>query len=110
MLQFDLAVQCMSKKEKNLCYLFNIDLISLITLILKGYIMFDKIEKSLQDRIGTSVFVALFISFLFTVIFQSYVSDYKYSFFGFAIGLMLVSLGLFITMKLKDELEGNEKN
>ena len=42
--------------------------------------MFDKIEKSLQDRIGTSVFVALFISFLFTVIFQSYVSDYKLSF------------------------------
>ena len=72
--------------------------------------MFDKIEKSLQDRIGTSVFVALFISFLFTVIFQSYVSDYKYSFFGFAIGLMLVSLWLFITMKLKDALEANEKN
>ena len=72
--------------------------------------MFDKIEKSLQDRIGTSVFVALFIRFLFTVIFQSYVSDYKLSFFGFAIGLMLVSLGLFITMKLKDALEANEKN
>ena len=72
--------------------------------------MFDKIEKSLQDRIGTSVFVALFISFLFTVILQSYVIDYKLSFFGFAIGLMLVSLGLFITMKLKDALEANEKN
>ena len=72
--------------------------------------MFDKVEKSLLDRIGTGVFLAVFVSFLFTVVFQSYVDTYKLSFFGFAIGLMLVSLGLFITMKLKDELETNEKS
>tara|TARA_B100000902_G_scaffold101405_1_gene103721 strand:+ start:198 stop:416 length:219 start_codon:yes stop_codon:yes gene_type:complete len=72
--------------------------------------MFDKVEKSLLDRIGTGVFLAVFVSFLFTVVFQSYVDTYKLSFFGFVIGLMLVSLGLFITMKLKDELETNEKS
>ena len=72
--------------------------------------MFDKVEKSLLDRIGTGVFLAIFVSFLFTVVFQSYVDTYKLSFFGFVIGLMLVSLGLFITMKLKDELETNEKS
>ena len=71
--------------------------------------MFDKVEKSLVDRVGTGAFIAVFVSFLFTVIFQSYVSAYKLSFFGFVIGLMLVSLGLFITMKLKDELEADEK-
>jgi len=72
--------------------------------------MFDKVEKSLLDRIGTGVFLAVFASFLFTVVFQSYVDTYKLSFFGFVIGLILVSLGLFITMKLKDELETNEKS
>ena len=72
--------------------------------------MFDKVEKSLLDRIGTGVFLAVFVSFLFTVMFQSYVDTYKLSFFGFVIGLMLVSLGLFLTMKLKDELETNEKS
>ena len=72
--------------------------------------MFDNVEKSLLDRIGTGVFLAVFVSFLFTVVFQSYVDTYKLSFFGFVIGLMLVSLGLFITMKLKDELETNEKS
>ena len=72
--------------------------------------MFDKVEKSLLDRIGTGVFLAVFVSFLFTVMFQSYVDKYKLSFFGFVIGLMLVSLGLFLTMKLKDELETNEKS
>ena len=72
--------------------------------------MFDKVEKSLLDRIGAGVFLAVFVSFLFTVMFQSYVDTYKLSFFGFVIGLMLVSLGLFITMKLKDELETNEKS
>lgn len=72
--------------------------------------MFDNVEKSLLDRIGTGVFLAVFVSFLFTVMFQSYVDTYKLSFFGFVIGLMLVSLGLFITMKLKDELETNEKS
>ena len=71
--------------------------------------MLDNVEKSLLDRIGTGAFLAVFVSFLFTVIFQSYVSNYKLSFFGFVIGLMLVSLGLFITMKLKDELEADEK-
>ena len=85
-------------------------LISLITLILKGRIMFEKIEKSLFDRVGTGVFLSLFISFMFTVIFQSYVSDYKLSFFGFTIALMLVSVGLYITIKLKDALETNEKS
>ncbi len=72
--------------------------------------MFDKIEKSLFDRVGTGVFLSLFISFMFTVIFQSYVSDYKLSFFGFTIALMLVSVGLYITIKLKDALETNEKS
>ena len=71
--------------------------------------MFDKVEKSLLDRIGTGVFLAVFTSFLFTVVFQSYVDTYKLSFFGFVIGLMLVSVGLFITMKLKDALETDEK-
>lgn len=89
---------------------FLFSLISLITLILKGRIMFEKIEKSLFDRVGTGVFLSLFISFMFTVIFQSYVSDYKLSFFGFTIALMLVSVGLYITIKLKDALETNEKN
>ena len=89
---------------------FLFSLISLITLILKGRIMFDKIEKSLFDRVGTGVFLSLFISFMFTVIFQSYVSDYKLSFFGFTIALMLVSVGLYITIKLKDALETNEKS
>lgn len=72
--------------------------------------MFEKIEKSLLDRVGTGVFLSLFISFMFTVIFQSYVSDYKLSFFGFTIALMLVSVGLYITIKLKDALETNEKS
>lgn len=89
---------------------FLFSLISLITLILKGRIMFEKIEKSLFDRVGTGVFLSLFISFMFTVIFQSYVSDYKLSFFGFTIALMLVSVGLYITIKLKDALETNEKS
>lgn len=89
---------------------FLFSLISLITLILKGRIMFEKIEKSLLDRVGTGVFLSLFISFMFTVIFQSYVSDYKLSFFGFTIALMLVSVGLYITIKLKDALETNEKS
>tara|TARA_B100001142_G_scaffold311595_1_gene346165 strand:- start:3721 stop:3939 length:219 start_codon:yes stop_codon:yes gene_type:complete len=71
--------------------------------------MFDNVEKSLVDRIGTGAFLAVFASFLFTVIFQSYVTTYKLSFFGFVIGLMLVSLGLFLTMKLKDALETDEK-
>ena len=89
---------------------FLFSLISLITLIPKGRIMFEKIEKSLFDRVGTGVFLSLFISFMFTVIFQSYVSDYKLSFFGFTIALMLVSVGLYITIKLKDALETNEKS
>ena len=89
---------------------FLFSLISLITLTLKGRIMFEKIEKSLFDRVGTGVFLSLFISFMFTVIFQSYVSDYKLSFFGFTIALMLVSVGLYITIKLKDALETNEKS
>ena len=72
--------------------------------------MFEKIEKSLFDRVGTGVFLSLFISFMFTVIFLSYVSDYKLSFFGFTIALMLVSVGLYITIKLKDALETNEKS
>ena len=91
-------------------FFFLFSLISLITLILKGRIMFEKIEKSLFDRVGTGVFLSLFISFMFTVIFQSYVSDYKLSFFGFTIALMLVSVGLYITIKLKDALETNEKS
>ena len=91
-------------------FFFLFSLISLITLILKGRIMFEKIEKSLFDRVGTGVFLSLFISFMFTVIFQSYVSDYKLSFFGFTIALMLVSVGMFITIKLKDALETNEKS
>ena len=89
---------------------FLFSLISLITLIIKGRIMFEKIEKSLFDRVGTGVFLSLFISFMFTVIFQSYVSDYKLSFFGFTIALMLVSVGMFITIKLKDALEADEKS
>ena len=36
--------------------------------------MFDNVEKSLIDRIGTGAFLAVFASFLFTVIFQSYVT------------------------------------
>lgn len=72
--------------------------------------MFDKIEKSFVDRVGTSIFLALFISFMFTVIFQSYVSSYKLSFFGFTIALILVSVGLYITIKLKDALETNEES
>ncbi len=72
--------------------------------------MFDKIEKSFVDRVGTSIFLSLFISFMFTVIFQSYVSNYKLSFFGFTIALILVSVGLYITIKLKDALETNEKS
>ena len=91
-------------------FFFLFSLISLITLILKGRIMFEKIEKSLFDRVGTGVFLSLFISFMFTVIFQSYVSDYKLSFFGFTIALMLVSVGMFITIKLKDALEADEKS
>ena len=71
--------------------------------------MFDKIEKSFVDRVGTSIFLSLFISFMFTVIFQSYVSNYKLSFFGFTIALILVSVGLYITIKLKDALETNEE-
>ena len=63
--------------------------------------MFDKIEKSFVDRVGTSIFLSLFISFMFTVIFLS--------FFGFTIALILVSVGLYITIKLKDALETNEE-
>ena len=72
--------------------------------------MLDNVEKSLIDRVGTGAFLAVFVSFLFTVVFQSYVTEYKLSFFGFVVGLMLVSLGLFLTMKLKDALETDEKN
>ncbi len=72
--------------------------------------MFDKIEKSFVDRVGTSIFLSLFISFMFTVIFQSYVSNYKLSFFGFTIASILVSVGLYITIKLKDALETDEES
>ena len=72
--------------------------------------MFDKIEKSFVDRVGTSIFLALFISFMFTVIFQAYVSSYKLSFFGFTIASILVSVGLYITIKLKDALETDEES
>ena len=48
--------------------------------------MIDKIEKSLIDRIGSSIFITLFLSFLFTVIFQPYVSKYSQAFLGFFLG------------------------
>lgn len=71
--------------------------------------MIDKIEKSLVDRIGASILITLFLSFLFTVIFQSYVTKYQLSFLGFFGASLLVALLLFATWKLKDELENNEK-
>ena len=42
--------------------------------------MFNNIEKNLYERIGTGLFVALFVAFLFTVLFQSYVYQYKSAF------------------------------
>ena len=70
--------------------------------------MIDKIEKSLVDRVGSSIFITLFLSLLFTVIFQSYVAKYQLAFFGFFAATLLVSIFLFATWKLKEELENNE--
>ena len=50
--------------------------------------MFNNIEKNLYERIGTGLFVALFVAFLFTVLFQSYVYQYKSAFFGFAVATL----------------------
>tara|TARA_B110000438_G_C15777294_1_gene634641 strand:+ start:1486 stop:1701 length:216 start_codon:yes stop_codon:yes gene_type:complete len=71
--------------------------------------MIDKIEKSLVDRVGSSILITLFLSFLFTVIFQSYVAKYQLAFLGFFVASLLVSILLFATWKLKEELENNEK-
>jgi len=71
--------------------------------------MIDKIEKSLVDRVGSSILITLFLSFLFTVIFQSYVAKYQLAFLGFFAASLLVSIFLFATWKLKEELENNEK-
>ena len=71
--------------------------------------MIDKIEKSLLDRVGSSILITLFLSFLFTVIFQSYVDKYQLAFLGFFVASLLVSIFLFATWKLKEELENNEK-
>ena len=71
--------------------------------------MFKNIEKSLYERIGAGLLLALFLSFLFTVLFQSYVYQYKSAFFGFTIATILVSFGFLIMLKLKEELEADEK-
>ena len=71
--------------------------------------MIDKIEKSFVDRVGSSIFITLFLSFLFTVIFQSYVYKYQQVFLGFFAGSILVAVFLFATWKLKDALENNDK-
>ena len=67
--------------------------------------MFNNIEKNLYERIGTGLFVAL----LFTVLFQSYVYQYKSAFFGFAVATILVTFGFFVMLKIKEELEADEK-
>jgi len=54
--------------------------------------MIDKIEKSLVDRVGSSILITLFLSFLFTVIFQSYVAKYQLAFLGFFAASLLVSI------------------
>ena len=71
--------------------------------------MIDKIEKSLIDRIGSSIFITLFLSFLFTVIFQPYVSKYSQAFLGFFLGALLVGVFLVTTWRLKEILEKNEE-
>ena len=71
--------------------------------------MIEKIEKSLIDGIGSSVFITLFLSFLFTVIFQPYVSKYNGAFLGFFFGALLVGIFLFATWSLKEVLERHEK-
>ena len=71
--------------------------------------MIDDIEKTLTDRLGSSIFIALFLGFLFTVLFQSYVSRYLFAFFGFISASILVGLGLFATLRLKIALENEEK-
>ena len=56
-----------------------------------------------------ALFVALFVAFLFTVLFQSYVYQYKSAFFGFAVATILVTFGFFVMLKIKEELEADEK-
>ena len=65
--------------------------------------MFNNIEKNLYERIATGLFVALFVAFLFTVLFQSYVYQYKSAFFGFAVATILVTFGFFVMLKIKEE-------
>ena len=71
--------------------------------------MIDKIEKSLIDRIGSSIFITLFLSFLFTVIFQPYVAKYNEAFLGFFLGSLLVGIFLLTTWRLKEILEKHEE-
>ena len=71
--------------------------------------MFNNIEKNLYERIGAGLFIALFVAFLFTVLFQSYVYQYKSAFFGFAVATILVTFGFFVMLKIKEELEADEK-
>ena len=71
--------------------------------------MIEKIEKSLLERIGSSVFVSLFLCGLFFTLFQDFTQKYIDQFLGLFGAMSLIFIGLIIMWKVKevDEKEGN---
>ena len=52
--------------------------------------MIEKIEKSLLERIGSSVFVSLFLCGLFFTLFQNFTQKYIDQFLGLFGGMCLI--------------------
>ncbi len=71
--------------------------------------MIEKIEKSLLERIGSSVFVSLFLCGLFLTLFQDFTQKYIDQFLGLFGAMCLIFIGLIIMWKVKEvvEKEGN---
>ena len=64
-----------------------------------------KIEKSLLERIGSSVFVSLFLCGLFFTLFQNFTQKYIDQFLGLFGGMCLIFVGLAAMWKIKDAIE-----
>lgn len=67
--------------------------------------MIEKIEKSLLERIGSSVFVSLFLCGLFFTLFQNFTQKYIDQFLGLFGGMCLIFVGLAAMWKIKDAIE-----
>ena len=67
--------------------------------------MIEKIEKSLLERIGSSVFISLFLSGLFFTLFQDFTQRYLDQFLGPFGAMRLIFIGLVIMWKVKETVE-----